>query len=306
MHSGRHRSPHKGYSVEFKEHRAYVRGDEPRTIDWKAFAKSDRLFIREYEEETNLRCTLLLDRSGSMGYGGDRAVFFSGRRASKFVYAQVLAATIAQMMIRSSDSIGVMTFDDAVRDIVPARSRPGHLQAILAAIARTGDHGEADLGTVMRTAAAKIGRRGLVVVITDAAGPVEPLVKSLAMIRSRPNDVVLFEIADPDECDLPLDGRIQFTDLEGWQSDVTVDAASIRSAYLQRRSIHQDALQTACRRHRVDRILVTTDTPVSSVLTAYLAQRSSAATPRNSVSTSQNSVSTSQNSGSTFRGKASG
>ncbi len=122
--SGRHRSPHKGFSVEFKEHRPYVRGDELRNIDWKVFGKSDRLYIREFEEETNLRCTLLVDRSGSMRYRGDR----SGG-LSKYDYAQQLSASLAYLMLGQQDGVGLITFDDEPRDQVPVRSRPSHLRS---------------------------------------------------------------------------------------------------------------------------------------------------------------------------------
>ena len=132
--SGRHRSPHKGFSVEFKEHRQYVRGDELKNIDWKVFGKSDRLYIREYEEDTNLRCTLLVDRSGSMAYAGDRS---DGK--TKYDYAVQLAASLTYLMLGQQDAVGAMTFDDEPRDQVPLRSRPSHLQAVLESLDSEGD-----------------------------------------------------------------------------------------------------------------------------------------------------------------------
>lgn len=266
--SGRHRSPHKGFSVEFKEHRPYVRGDELRSIDWKVFGKSDRLYIREFEEETNLRCTLLVDRSGSMQYGGSRS---EGR--TKYVYAQQLAACLAYLMLAQQDAVGLVTFDDRPREQLPSRSRPSHLRAVLTALAQDGSRSETDLGGVFHKIAPKLGRRGLVIIISDAMGDVASLSRALAQFRGSRHEVLFFQILDPDEMDFPFSGRIQFRDLENATNEHTVDARSLREAYLQRLHQHEAMLRAACMKNRVDLVPLTTDRPFADALHEYLALR---------------------------------
>lgn len=266
--SGRHRSPHKGFSVEFKEHRPYVRGDELRRIDWKVFAKSDRLYIREFEEETNLRCTLLVDCSGSMRYCGERS---SG--LTKYEYAQQLAASLAYLMLSQQDGVGVVTFDNKIRMQIPNRSRPSHLQAVLAALVEDGAKRETDLGGVFHKIASTLSRRGLIVIVSDAMGDVDSIARSLAQFRTSNHEVLFFQILDPDEVDFPFSGRIQFRDLEHVSHEHTVDARSLRAAYLQRLEQHETALRDACRSNRVDLIPITTDRPFADALHEYLAMR---------------------------------
>lgn len=266
--SGKHRSPHKGFSVEFKEHRQYVRGDELRSIDWKVYAKSDRLFIREFEEETNLRCTLLVDRSGSMRYAGDRS-----RGLSKYDYAQQLAASLAYLMLGQQDAVGLVTFDDDLRDLVPIRSRPSHLRALLTALAIDGSKRETDLGGVFHKIAPKLGRRGLVIIISDSMGDVASISRALAQFRASRHEVLFFQVLDPDEIDFPFSGRIQFRDLENVSREHTVDARSLREAYLKRLQQHEQELREACRKNRVDLVPITTDRPFADALHEYLALR---------------------------------
>ncbi|MEC7679018.1 MAG: DUF58 domain-containing protein [Planctomycetota bacterium] len=266
--SGRHRSPHKGFSVEFKEHRTYVRGDELRNIDWKAFGKSDRLYIREYEEETNLRCTLLVDRSGSMQYSGERS---EGR--TKYEYAQQLAASLAYLMLGQQDGVGLVTFDDEPREWLPSRSRPSHLRAVLQAIAENGTKRETDLGGVFQRIAPKLSRRGLLVILSDGMGDVDSLAKALALFRSARHEILFFQVLDPDEIDFPFSGRIQFRDLESSQNEQMVDAKSIRDAYLRRYEEYQNKLRDICRKQRVDLVQMTTDRPFADALHEYLSVR---------------------------------
>jgi uncharacterized protein (DUF58 family) len=281
--SGKHRSPHKGFSVEFKEHRPYVRGDELKSIDWKAFGKSDRLFVRLYEEETNLRCNLLVDRSGSMLYGGTRAMRDepaknggNGKPITKFQYTQRLAAAMTYMMLGQQDAVGAVTFDSKITEQVPCKSKPSHLRALMSAIAAEGRHGETDLGGVLTSAAARIGRRSLVVIISDAMGDIESLNRALTMIRSRNNEVIFFQINDPDELDFPFDGRIQFRDLENASPEQTVDAAVIRDQYLEGLANHQKQLSEVCRKNRVDLVSLTTADPIGDALGLYVTRRARA------------------------------
>jgi uncharacterized protein (DUF58 family) len=266
--SGHHRSPHKGFSVEFKEHRPYVVGDELRSIDWKVFGKSDRLYIREFEEETNLRCNILLDKSGSMAYSGHRS---SG--LSKYDYATRLAASLAFLMLAQQDAVGCVTFDDQLRDHVPLRSRPSHLKAILSAIAKQAVHRETDLGTVFTQAAPKVGRRGLLVILTDAMGDVDSISRAMAQFRVARQEVILFQVLDRDEIDFPFTQRTRFRDLENSNNEQTVDARAIREAYLTRFRDHADSLSSACRKHRVDLVQVVTDQPYADAMHEYLSFR---------------------------------
>ncbi|QEF98079.1 hypothetical protein Mal15_21260 [Stieleria maiorica] len=267
--SGRHRSPHKGFSVEFKEHRQYVQGDELKNIDWKVFGKSDRLYIRQYEEETNLRCHLLVDQSGSMAYKGTRS--FEG--LSKHEYATRLAAAFAYFMLGQQDPVGLVTFDNDLRQQVPLRSRPSHLQPILSALVAEQSRRETDLGGVFRKIVPKVGRRGLIVILSDSMGDAESISRSLAQFRANKHEIIFFQILDPDEVDFPFSGRIQFRDLESAIDQQTVDAASIRDAYQQRLTEHNEALREASRRSRVDLIPITTDQPFVDVLHEYVAAR---------------------------------
>ncbi len=266
--SGRHRSPHKGFSVEFKEHRPYVRGDELRTIDWKVFGKSDRLYIREYEEETNLRCTLLVDRSGSMRYKGDHA-----SSLSKYDYAQQLAASLAYLMLAQQDAVGCITFDDQPRDVIPPRSRPSHLRAVMTALAADATRRETDLGGVFQKVAAKLGRRGLLIIISDAMGDTASIGRALTQFRSKNHEVLFFQVLDPDELEFPFSGRVQFRDLENESNQHVVDARLVRDVYLRRLAEHQSELQSACRRNRVDYFPITTDRSFDDALHEYFATR---------------------------------
>lgn len=266
--SGMHRSPHKGFSVEFKEHRQYVRGDEIRNIDWKIFGKTDRYYIREYEEETNLRCTMLVDCSGSMRYSGSR----SGG-LSKHAYATRLAASLAYLLLGQQDSVGLVTFDDAVREIIPPRSRPSHLRAILATLSGTEPQRETELGKVFHQLAAKLHRRGLLVVISDCFGDVDELLKSFAHFRHAHHEIIVFQILDPDEVDFPFRGRTQFRSLETAGHRQTVDPAQLRRAYMEKLQQFREQLQMGCRRNHIDLVPVTTDTRYAEVLADYLRLR---------------------------------
>ena len=273
--SGRHRSPHKGFSVEFKEHRQYVRGDELKNIDWQAYAKSDRLFIREFEEETSLRCTLLVDRSGSMRYGGQRTIDAnaSSKRTTKFDVAQAIAASLGYLMLSQQDTVGAITFDDQPRGQIPPRSRPSHLSALMKVLAEDATRRETDLGGVFQKITPRLGRRGLVVILSDAMGDVESIARALAQLRASKHEVLFFQILDPDEMDFPFSGRIQFLDLEKDSNEQIVDAQTLRKQYLKRYEEHQEQLIAACRRHRVDHVLFRTDRPVVDGLHEYMARR---------------------------------
>lgn len=266
--SGLHRSPHKGFSVEFKEHRAYVRGDEIRRIDWKVFGKTDRLYIREYEEETNLRSTILLDTSGSMAYRGPRA-----RALSKHDYAVRLAACLAYLMLGQQDSVGLVTFDKQVRRYIPPRGKATHLQVIIEELARSSPEAETELGQVFHELVPKVRRRGLLIVISDLFGNVDELLGALAHFRHAKHEMILFQIWDRDELDFPFRQWTQFQSLETAGHRRLVDPAHLRRAYLENLKRFREQLTAGCYRHRIDLVPMTTDQPYADALATYLAMR---------------------------------
>jgi uncharacterized protein (DUF58 family) len=266
--SGLHRSPHKGFSVEFKEHRPYVRGDEIRSIDWKVFGKTDRLYIREYEEETNLRCTILLDASGSMGYVGSRA-----GGMSKHDYALRLAACLAYLMLQQQDSVGLVTFDKTVRRLIPPRSKATHLQPIIEVLAHSRPGRETELGAVFHELVGKIHRRGLLIILSDCFGEIEELIKALAHFRHAKHEVIIFQIWDPDELDFPFRQWTRFENLEMAGHQRLVDPAQLRRAYLDNLRVFREQLTAGCYRHRIDLVSMTTDQHYADALASYLAMR---------------------------------
>lgn len=266
--NGLHRSPHKGFSVEFKEHRQYVPGDEIRNIDWKLYGKTDRLFIREYEEETNLRATILLDSSGSMAYSGSRS-----NGLTKHDYAVRTAACLTYMLLQQQDSVGLVTFDTKVTSYVPPRARPKHLQAIVNQLDKTRPANETELGDVFHELANKIQRRGLVIVISDLFGDVDRLLKALAHFRHSRHEMMIFQIWDPDELDFPFRQWTQFSSLETANRQHLVDPAQIRKAYLEKLQQFREKLTSGCSRHRINLVPMTTDQPYADALAAYLSVR---------------------------------
>jgi uncharacterized protein (DUF58 family) len=268
---GIHRSRHVGASVDFKEHRPYVHGDEVRSIDWKVFGKTDRLYIRQYDDETNLRATLVVDQSGSMRYSGTR----SGG-LSKHEYAIRLSACLAYLLITQQDSVGLVTFDSKIRANVPARSRPKHLRSLMETLASSRCQGETDLGSVLHELLGICRRRGLVIVISDCFGKVDSLHRSLALLRANYQEVVVFQLLDEDELDFPFQNRTMFRSLEKADHEMLVDAVSLRETYLRNLETFQQELRAGCQRNRIDLISVRTSEPLGDVVAAYLARRGAA------------------------------
>lgn len=262
---GLHRSPHKGFSVEFKQHRQYVPGDEIRRLDWRVFGRSDRFYIREYEEETNLRATILLDASGSMGYGSGQF--------TKLEYAKRLAACLTTMMLQQQDSVGLITFDTKIRRYIPPRSKSSHLNTIFDEMLATKPGGETELGKVFHDLVPRIHRRGLLIIISDLFGDVPSLLKALAHFRHARHEVVLFQVWDPDELNFPFQGWTEFESLEIPGVKHIVDPALLRKAYLEQLDKYRDDLVRGCRRHHIDVVPFLTDKPCSVALGEYLSSR---------------------------------
>jgi uncharacterized protein (DUF58 family) len=264
--SGLHRSPHKGFSVEFKQHRQYVPGDEIKRIDWRVFGRSDRFYIREYEEETNLRATLILDRSGSMGYAGKRGM-------SKFEYGTKLAACLSYLMLQQSDSVGLVTFDTQIRRYIPPRSRVSHLRVLIDELEKGEVGGETELGDVFHDLVPKLHRRGLLVIISDCFGDVATFLKAMAHFRHAWHEILVFQIWDRDELDFPFKGWTQFECLERAGTKHMLDPVLLREAYLSNLEKFRDELTRGCRRHKIDLVPFCTDQPYAEALATYLSRR---------------------------------
>jgi uncharacterized protein (DUF58 family) len=266
--TGLHRSPHKGFSVEFKQHRQYVPGDEIRHIDWRVFARSDRYYIREYEEETNLRATIILDRSGSMEYGGGK-----DGGVSKFEYATKLAACLSYLMLQQSDGVGLVTFDTEIRRYIPPRSRVSHMRTILGELEAGKPGGETELGKVFHDLVPKLHRRGLLIIISDCFGEVSNFLKALAHFRHARHEILVFQIWHPDELNFQFKGWTQFDCMERDGVKHLLDPAILRQAYLANLEKFRSDLTRGCRRHKVDLVPFTTDEPYAKALAAYLSRR---------------------------------
>ena len=272
--SGLHRSPHKGFSIEFKQHRAYTRGDEIRRLDWKVFAKSDRFYIREYEEETNLRCHLLLDSSGSMGYGEDQE-----ESPSKLAYGSRLAACFAYLALRQTDSVGLTTFDAKIRSMVPPRGGASHNRQIIDLLAKSKAGEETDLGGVFHEIAPRLKKRGLVIIISDCFGDIPSILKGLAHFNHAKHDVVIFQIWHRDELDFPFRSWTRFDCLEQQGLRHTVDPMHLKEAYLKNLKEYRDSLVQGCHKHRVQLFPMTTDQPYAEGLASFLSARAKVGMP---------------------------
>jgi uncharacterized protein (DUF58 family) len=265
--SGLHRSPHKGFSVEFKQHRPYVHGDEIRRLDWRVFGRSDRFYIREYEEETNLRATLLLDASGSMGYGApDRP---------KLHYAARLAACLATLMLQQQDSVGLVTFDTRMRRYVPPRGQTRHLQVLIDALEECRTGGETELGRVFHELVPRIHRRGLLIILSDCFGDVTALMNALAHLRHAHHEILIFQIWDRDELEFPFRQWTRFDCLELESRRHLVDPNHLRQSYLENLERFRGELKQGCHRHRIDLVPMVTDQPYADALAHYLSMRGS-------------------------------
>jgi uncharacterized protein (DUF58 family) len=263
--SGQHRSVYKGFSVEFAQHRQYARGDELRHIDWKVYGKSDRLFIKQYEEETNLRATIVLDASGSMRYG-------SGAD-TKFMYARKVAAALAYLMVGQSDSVGLMTFDTELRKQIPPKSTTAHLSNLFKLMAETEPDSETNLAKILNDLCAQLKRRGLVIVISDLFAPVEDLKNALAYFHHKRHEVILLQVLDPHEFTFPFDCVAEFRSLERSGHRIKLDAARVRKHYLERFENFTSQIRETCHRFHFDHVTLATDKPFDAALSYYLQHR---------------------------------
>lgn len=263
--TGRHRSPHRGVSVEFVERRPYVQGDDLRHLDWKAWARTDRLAIKRYQVETNLECTLVVDASASMAYPPDR-------EPSKYAYACQVAAAVAQLVLSVRDGAALALFDHALDRVLPASTSPGHLVPILRNLAEREPKNETDLGAALGRLTERIARPGLVVVISDLFGDVAQLATGLGHLRARNHDVIVMHVMHADELNFPYDRLTRFEGMED-DSRLLVDAPSLREGYLEAMNRWRGEVRRACSVRDVDYVLIDTSVPLDVSLSAYLGAR---------------------------------
>lgn len=261
---GLHKSPYHGFSVEFSEYRPYTKGDDPRFIDWKVVARSDRVFIKKFEDETNLRCTLLVDQSQSMGYG-------SGEYA-KADYAATLAATLAYFLMGQGDAVGLATFDEKPDQAIPARNRPGHLRRLMMRLEQAPRGSGTDLIAPLRAISDMITRRGVFVLISDLLAPIEELETHLGYLAAAGHDLVIFHTLDRAELEFTFDKATHFRDVETGE-DLYIDPDVARAGYLEKLNAHLDALRGICDRNRIDYRLVPTDEALELSLFDFIRNR---------------------------------
>jgi uncharacterized protein (DUF58 family) len=263
--SGLHRSPYKGFSVEFAEYRQYLPGDDLSTLDWKVFARSDRHYVKKFEEETNVECHVLLDVSASMGYRGGAAM-------SKLEYGSVLAASLAYLMHRQRDATGLIEFDDRIKGRLPASARPGHLHAILLALDRIAPGEKSDVGRPLHQLAEALGKRSLAVVISDLLDDPETVIRGLKHLRFRGTDVIVFQVLDPHEIQFPFRGAARFTDVES-RDEITADPARVREGYLAAMEALRARYEKDLRGAGIDFLTLDSSKPLDFALLAYLDAR---------------------------------
>jgi len=271
--SGRHKSPYKGFSVEFAEHRQYVPGDDLRDLDWRVYGKSDRYYIKQYIEETNLRATILLDASGSMKYAGQESARHDGRRLSKFEYAQFLAASLAHLMIHQQDAVGLVTFDTKVRRYIPSRSRASHMRVVLGELAATEAGDETALAPIFHDIAERVHRRGLIIVISDLFDDPDAVLNALHHFRYCHHEVLVLHVMAEEELTFPFEQVSLFRDLELNSRRVQLDPRAVRAEYLDRVRRFIAKLEMGCGQMDADYVPMSTRREFDVALAHYLAHR---------------------------------
>lgn len=263
--SGLHASPYHGFSVEFSEHRRYSHGDDPKDIDWLVFAKTDRFYVKKYQAETNITGYLVMDLSESMAYT-------YRQQLTKFEYSVCLAAALGYLMIHQQDPVGLITFDDKIRNSLPAKSKRTQLGSILALLAKLKPTGPTEIANNLRQVAAMLKHRSLVMLFSDLLADPEPIINSLHLLRHRGHDVILFHVLDEAEVHFPFDGMVDLKDPESGDN-LVVDADGMRADYL-------DAVKELCDKYRkecssagVDYVALNTSQPFDKALLEYLSQR---------------------------------
>ena len=261
---GLHRSPYHGFSVEFAEHRSYESGDEIRHIDWKLFGKTDRLYVKRYEEETNLRSHIILDVSKSMLYASNGI--------SKLTYANTLAASLSYLMINQQDAVGLVQFSENIKTIIPPKAKPSHLNLILTQLDDQKVGEDTKVGKILQEMADRIRKRGLIILISDLFDDFKNIMKGLKHFRHLNQEVIVFHILDRKEFDFDFNTRTKFLDMETGEEIVT-EPWHIRSNYNSLIQNLQEDYTKDCREYKIDYVPIFTDQNLDTSLTAYFNRR---------------------------------
>ena len=263
--TGRHRSPYHGFSVEFLDHRAYTPGDDLRGMDWKIVARTNKYYVKLFEDETNLRAYILLDCSRSMA--------FNSGGMDKLGYGGHLAAALTYLLLRQNDSVGLVTFDTEVRDFIPPKAHPSQFRRIVNSLEGIQPGGETDVGVVLHDVAERIKRRCLVIVISDLLDDASRLADGLQHFRHNRHEVLALQVMDPAELDFPFTGMTRFKDIEG-SSRMIANPRRMRQRYLERMQQFLENIKTKCLERRIGYELANTSQPYDRFLAAYLDKRS--------------------------------
>lgn len=266
--AGLHKSPKRGFSVEFTDYRHYIRGDDMRHVDWKLYGRSDKMYIKQYEDETNVRCYILLDSSASMAY--------SSAAMSKLDYGRTLASALAYFIMRQRDAVGLITFDDKVKDYIPAKARQVHLIRILRSLAELKAGGQTNSVRPLSELAMTLNQKSLVILISDMLEDEQATIKTLMQLRAMGNEVIVFHVLDNQELYFNFNESTEFVDMETSETHITSPQA-IRNAYLDNLQRYLDDCKKKCQSSGVDYCLLDTSQPLDKALASYLSRRTRSA-----------------------------
>lgn len=266
--SGLHRSPHSGSSIEFAQYRPYAQGDSLRKVDWRLYGRTDRLHVKQYEEETTLRATILVDCSGSMDYGS--------HAVDKFSYARMLAASLAVLLQKQRDAVGLIAYHHELLSYIPPTASDAHVRRILVELDNAIPEGQTDTPRALHYLGDVLKPRGVVILISDLLHPLDEMIKHLQSLSARKQDVIVMQISDPAEQTFPFDETVTFVDAESGDEQYTVPDA-VREQYLENRKNHLEAIRKACVESEIELTEFTTDEPLDRALRFYLNSRSHSA-----------------------------
>ena len=261
---GLHKSPYHGFSVEFSEHRPYTYGDEIKNIDWKLWSRTDKYFIKQFEEETNLKAHIILDQSQSMNY--------TSNTLTKFEYAKMLAASFSYLLIKQQDAVGLALFDNKISYKIPPKSVPSHLNVLLKTMEKSQPGSKTDISKVLHHYAESINKRGLVIVLSDLFDDPEKIITALKHFRYKGHEVLVFQILDQDELEFKFNKRTKFIDKETGETIIT-NPWHFRSKYLENMNKFFDKINKGCRANKIQHTIVSTNDSLDKALTDFLIKR---------------------------------
>ncbi len=278
--AGLHRSPYRGFSVEFAEHREYAPGDDIRHIDWRVYGRADRYYVKQYEEETNLRTHILLDASRSMAYPEDAAAVRSSSRAggkvermTKFEYASCIAASLAYLLMEQQDAVGLVLFDHGIREQIPPTAHKAKIRSLIETIDRTRPDETTNVKALFQHLAERIRRRGMVVIVSDLLTSAEDVIAGLQRFRYGGHEVLVLQVLDRDEIEFPFADNTLFEGLERPDLQLLTDPQALRQSYLDAMQRFAGRIRRVCMDHRIDYAMISTQDPLDVALSMFLAQR---------------------------------